>query len=149
MKQLLIAIGLTGLSFSLQAQVADPVSWKFEAKKKADGSYDIVAIATVENPWHIYSQNTGKGPIPTKLIFKVNPLVELQGKPKEIGKLEKVYDPNFKSDVLFYSNTVQFVQAAKLKAKVKTKISGAVEYMVCNDEQCLPPTKKPFDISLQ
>jgi len=136
-------------AFNVFAQPKDPVTWKFEARKKTDGSFDVVATATVQKPWHIYSQYTGSGPIPTKLSFKVSPLITLQGKVNEVGKLEKVYDPNFKSEVLFFSNTVSFVQNIKLKGKAKTNISGIVEYMVCDDEQCLPPTKKSFDISLQ
>jgi thiol:disulfide interchange protein DsbD len=103
----------------------------------------------VESPWHIYSQNTGKGgPIATTVKFKTNPLVTVTGKTNEIGKLEKTYDKNFKTNVLYYSNKVQFVQTIKLKGKVKTNISGTIEYMVCDDSQCLPPTKKNFDLKL-
>ena len=76
-------------------------------------------------------------------------MVAFDGKVAEIGKLEKVNDPNFKSEVLYFSNNVQFVQTAKLKAKATTTVSGTVEYMVCNDEECLPPVKKLFDIKLQ
>jgi thiol:disulfide interchange protein DsbD len=109
-----------------------------------------MATASIANPWHIYSQNTGKGgPIPTKFSFKSNPLLSLNGIVIEKGKLEKVYDNNFKTDVLYYSGNIVFIQNIKLKGKVKTNISGTVEYMVCNDEQCLPPTKKSFDIILR
>ena len=149
MKKLFFILAAVCLAVMVQAQPKDPVSWKYEAKKQADGSYDLVITSTVEKPWHIYSQNTGKGPIPTAIVFKPNPLVTVVGKIKEEGKLEKVYDPNFKSEVLFYSGSVQFVQRIKLKAKVKTNIAGTVEYMVCNDEQCLPPKKVNFEITVQ
>ncbi len=134
---------------NVYAQPKNPVSWKFESKKKSDGVYELIVTATVEKPWHIYSQFTGKGPVPTKFSFKANPLVTLDGKITEIGKLEKVNDPNFKSEVLYFSNSVQFVQTAKLKAKATTSVSGTIEYMVCNDEECLPPVKKSFEIKLQ
>jgi hypothetical protein len=140
----LLFVGFT----TLQAQVQNPVSWKYEAKKKG-ANYEIVITATVDKPWHIYSQNTGKnGPIPTSITFKKNPLVAISGKVVETGKLEKVYDKNFSTDVLFYSNKVVYTQLVKVKAGVKTNVSGTVEYMVCDDEQCLPPTKKTFDIKL-
>jgi len=51
--------------------------------------------------------------------------------------------------VLFYSNKVQFVQTIKVKGAAKTNLSGTVEYMVCDDSQCLPPTKKSFELKLQ
>jgi thiol:disulfide interchange protein DsbD len=141
------ALMLVGFS-TLHTQVKNPVQWQFEAKKKGV-DYEIVLTATVDKPWHIYSQNTGKnGPVPTTFSFKKNPLVTISGKVIETGKLEKVYDKNFSTDVLFYSNKVVFVQLVKVKAGVKTNVSGTVEYMVCDDEQCLPPTKKAFDIKL-
>jgi len=149
MKKTLLALMIVMSVINVYAQPKNPVNWKFESKKKSDGVYELIATATVEKPWHIYSQFTGKGPVPTKFIFKANPLVTMDGKIAEIGKLEKVNDPNFKSEVMFFSNSVQFVQTAKLKAKVTTSVSGTVEYMVCNDEECLPPVKRAFEIKLQ
>lgn len=141
---------LTAGIVSASAQMKNPVSWDYQAVKKSADTYEIVLTATVEHPWHIYSQNTGKGgPIPTAVTFKPNPLVTKNGKVKENGKLEKVFDKNFKTDVLYYSDKVQFVQLVKVKAGIKTNLSGTVEYMVCDDSQCLPPTKKTFDLKLQ
>ena len=131
------------------AQVKNPVEFKYEAKPK-EGGYEVVITALVKKPWHIYSQNTGKsGPVPTEIKFAPNPLIKLIGTPKETGKLEKVYDNAFHTDVLFYSNSVAFTQEVKVKAVIKTNITGTIEYMVCNEDQCLPPTKKSFDIKLQ
>ena len=149
MKKIIIALVVMISVLNVYAQPKNPVSWKFESKKKSDGVYELIVTATVEKPWHIYSQFTGKGPVPTKFSFKANPLVTLDGKITEIGKLEKVNDPNFKSEVLYFSNSVQIVQTAKLKAKATTSVSGTIEYMVCNDEECLPPVKKSFEIKLQ
>jgi len=148
-KILFVVIGMLSCSLFVSAQIKNPVDWKYEAKKK-EGGYQIVITATVKKPWHIYSQNTGKsGPVPTEIKFSPNPLVKLEGSVKETGKLEKIYDNAFHTDVLFYSNTVVFTQEVKVKPGIKTNITGTVEYMVCNDEQCLPPTKKSFDIKLQ
>lgn len=150
MKRILIALvflAVTNISFG---QVNNPVSWNYEAKKKTADTYEIIITATVEHPWHIYSQNTGKGgPIPTSFTFKTNPLITKNGAVKEIGKLEKIFDKNFNTDVLSYSEKVQFVQNVKVKGGIKTNVSGTVEYMVCDDSHCLPPTKKSFDLQLQ
>ncbi len=147
-KLFLIAVAICFITL-VNAQVKNPVDWKYEAHKKREG-YEVVITATVKKPWHIYSQNTGKsGPIPTEIKFAPNPLIKLVGVVKETGKLEKIYDNAFHTDVLFYSNSVVFTQEVKVASGIKTNISGTVEYMVCNDEQCLPPTKKSFDIKLQ
>ena len=148
MKKIILAALFSVTLLATNAQVQNPVKWKYEAKKKGV-NYEVVITATVDKPWHIYSQNTGKnGPIPTTITFKTNPLITLNGKVKEAGKLEKIYDKNFQTDVLFYSGSVVFTQPIKVKAGIKTNISGTVEYMVCDDEKCLPPTKKTFDIKL-
>jgi DsbC/DsbD-like thiol-disulfide interchange protein len=142
-----VSVMMVSLSF---AQLKNPVSWNYEAKKKAKGVYEIVLTATVEHPWHIYSQKTGKGgPVPTSISFKKNPLISSNGDFKEVGKLEKVFDKNFNTDVLFYSDNVSFVQTVKVKNGIKTNLSGTVEYMVCDDSQCLPPVKKTFALTLQ
>lgn len=105
--------------------------------------------ANVEAPWHIYSQFVKKGPIPTTIEFKTNPLVQIKGTAKEIGKLEKNFDKNFDAEISYYSDKVQFVQSVTLKVASKTKLSGTIEYMVCNDEKCLPPISIPFEVVLQ
>ena len=140
-----IATGVLGF-----AQNKDHVSWKFESKKKAANEYTIIITATLDKPWHIYSQNSGKeGPIPTSFSFKKNPLISLLGKTSETGKQEKSYDDLFKTQVIYYNNIVVFTQSIKLKGVVKTTFTGTVDYMLCNDKECTPPTKKTFDISLQ
>ena len=148
MKKFLLVAFTVGFATMVGAQVKNPVEWKYTAEKKGDG-YEVEITATVKKPWHIYSQNTGKsGPVPTTITFAKNPLVTLVGNVREVGKLEKIYDNAFHTDVLFYSNKVVFTQEVKVKAGIRTNITGTVEYMVCDDEQCLPPTKKPFSISL-
>jgi hypothetical protein len=145
----LFSVILTCISIAGIAQIKDPVQWSYSARKKSNNIYELVVTASVPSPWHIYSQNTPKGgPIPTKITYKSNPLISVDGNLKENGKLQKIHDENFGVDVLYYSTKVEFVQTLKLKSAVKTNISGTVEYMVCDDHQCLPPTKKTFDVKL-
>ena len=87
--------------------------------------------------------------MPTSVTFNANPLITTQGSAKENGKLEKRNEPIFGVDVMQYSNTVSFVQTLKLKSTVKTAVTGSVEFMVCNDTQCLPPKTEKFSIPLK
>lgn len=151
MKNLFLSlVAICSISF-VQAQLKkDPVTWTFTVSKKSADTYVVTASAQVPKPWHIYSQNTpAGGPVPTSVKFKANPLVTLVGKTKEAGKMQKVYDENFGVDVLYYSNELVLSQEVKVKNKVKTTLSGTVEYMVCDDKECLPPTRKTFEVSLQ
>lgn len=128
---------------------SNPVKWAFSATKKTTGVYDINLAATVPAPWHIYSQSTPTGgPLPTKISFSQNPLINISGAVAEQGKTKTIHDKNFGVDVIYLNGSVNFVQTVKLKAYVKTSIHGTVEYMVCNDNKCLPPVTIPFDVTL-
>jgi hypothetical protein len=136
--------------FTLQSigQVKDPVKWTATSRKKA-GGYEVVLTATMPKPWHIYSQKTGEGgPVATSFKFSKNPLVSFDGDVKELGALKENYDKLFDTKVKYFGDKVDFVQAVKVKGNVKTNVNVTVEYMTCNDSQCLPPTKKTFNVSL-
>ena len=132
------------------AQVKNPVKWTFSSKKIDASTYEVHLAATIEEGWHIYSQTTPDGgPVKTTIEFTKNPLLTTQGAAKEIGKLEQRFEDLFGVDVKQYSKKVDFVQTVKLKSPVKTSVNGTVEFMTCNDRECLPPTKQQFSISLQ
>jgi hypothetical protein len=135
------------LAFSgMKAQV----QWSFTAKNTSDKSWELHCTAILGAGWHIYSQFTPDGgPIPTSFNFSANPLVEKLGDLKEIGKMDQHHEPLFGVDVKQFSNRVDFVQTVKLKAKIKTVLTGIVKYMLCNNSQCLPPKEQPFSISLK
>lgn len=143
-----LLVAFTSVSFSANAQLKDPVKWTATAKKNGTG-YDVTLVATLPKPWHIYSQHTGEGgPIPTTFSFAKNPLVTFNGAIKEVGQMEEHYDKNFDTKVKSYGNRVEFVQNVKVKGNIKTNVSVTVEYMTCDDTQCLPPTKKTFNVAL-
>ena len=141
---------LTLLPTFLFAQV-NPVSWNFVAKKTGEKTYEVEMKATIAPGWHLYSQSQPADAIaiPTEFVLNPNPLYTLKGKIRELGKMEKYTDKTLGSTAHQYSNTVSFVQTLELKAKVKTALSGTVEYQVCDDEKCLPPKKIPFTVALK
>jgi hypothetical protein len=150
MKKLLLFITLFSISGIAFSQLKDPVKWTYTATKKADKIYEITYTAVIEKPWHIYSQTTPKGgPVPTKFAYKTNPLVTVKGIPKETGSLISKHEEVFDVDVKYFDNKVTFTHTVNLKSAVKTNIAGTIEYMVCNDSQCLPPKKVSFDLTLQ
>lgn len=135
-------------AFNAMAQIKDPVKWTALSRKKANG-YEVVLTATMPKPWHIYSQKTGEGgPVATNFKFTKNPLITFDGEVKELGALKENYDKLFDTKVKYFGDKVDFVQAVKVKGNVKTNVNVTVEYMTCNDTQCLPPTKKSFNVSL-
>lgn len=147
MKQLLPILALF-ITSSVIAQSDKEVQWTFSAKKIADNTYEIHMTARVNDDWHIYSQEAGEGPFSTVFTFSRNPLVNFEGKVKENGRMKKVFEKSFDSEVRYYENSVNFVQIVKLKGKAKTNLAGKVEFMVCNDNRCLPPSAVDFKINI-
>lgn len=150
MKKKLLIILLATLPGFVFAQT-NPVSWTFQSKKTSDKTYEVEMKATIAPGWHLYSQSQPSDAIaiPTEFVINPNPLFTLKGKLKEVGKMEKYTDKTLGTTSHQYSNTVSFVQVLELKAKVKTALTGTVEYQVCDDEKCLPPKKVPFTVALK
>lgn len=148
MKVTLLSLLVTMISAVSLAQSSKEVKWSFSSKKIADKTYEVVLTATVNGSWHIYSQNVGvDGPIPTAFTFTKNPLLVFDGVVKENGKLIKKNEEVWGGEVRYYENKVEFVQKVKIKGG-KTNLAGKVEYMVCNDEKCLPPAETTFSVAI-
>jgi thiol:disulfide interchange protein DsbD len=148
MKKFFLAVMMLFFAIMVQAQINNPVLWTFSAKKTADKTYELQMTATITGNWHLYAQDAGEGPEPTTFKFTPNPLVSFDGKVKEVGKLEKSFDKNFNSVLKYYANKVVFVQKVKVKSAVATVVKGTVNFMVCNDRQCLPPRDVNFTINV-
>jgi len=133
----------------LMAQSSKQVSWVYSAKKIADKTYEVHLTATIGGDYHLYAQDAGgDGPIPTTFTFTKNPLFVADGKVKEVGKLVKKYESAWSHDVKYYEKNVDFVQVVKLKSNVKTSLAGKVEFMVCNDHECLPPADVDIKVAI-
>lgn len=132
------------------AQNLNPVSWSFSSKKIGENLYEVQMTATIQDGWHLYSQNQPKDAIaqPTSFVFNKNPLLEFNGDVKEVGKLEKFVDKELEVSANQYSNKVVFVQKVKLKGKAKTNVTGKLTYQTCDDKKCLPPKTVNLSITL-
>jgi len=147
-KSIILSMALL-VGYALKAQ--NPVSWTFSSKKLSEKTYEIHMTATMQSGWHLYSQTQPEDAVamPTGFTITNNPLVSLDGKIKEVGKMEKFHDAKLDLSANQYSKTVDFVQVVKLKAAVKTNLAGSVEFQTCNDQRCLPPKTVNFSIAIQ
>ena len=150
MKGLVFFLAVVLGTFSAKAQL-NPVSWSFTSKKVADKTYEIHLTATMQSGWHLYSQVQPDDAIAIPTGFKINnnPLLSLEGKIKEIGKMQKFHDAKLEVSANQYADKVDFIQVVKLKANVKTNLTGNVEYQTCDDKKCLPPKTVNFSIAVK
>ena len=151
MKQFFITVFALFAAFTVFAQSgsAKQVKWTYTAKKIAENIYEVRMTANIMGDYHLYAQQAGaEGPIPTSFTFTPNPLLTYDGKVKEVGKMVKKYESAWPGTVNYYEKKVDFVQVIKLKGKVKTSLSGKVEFVVCNDSECLPPSEVEFKVAV-
>ena len=135
-------------SLSLLAQKTNPVEWSFFAEKTGTQEYTITYSADVVPGWYIYSQHTDpSGPIPTGFYANENPAIELVGDVTEEGKKKEGFDALFEVNVIKFSGLVLFRQKLKVKEGA-TNLTGYLEFMACDNEQCLPPQEVEFDIAI-
>ncbi|NIJ46009.1 thiol:disulfide interchange protein DsbD [Wenyingzhuangia heitensis] len=118
------------------AQVFNPVTWTTSVEQNKEGETVLVSTATIEEGWHLYSQFVEDGgPIPTTFYYSGE--VKLIEKTLE-GEGEVVEDPTFGMQLKYFGHKAVFKQVVELKEELST-LKASVEYMVCNDEMCLPP----------
>lgn len=143
-KILVFALSLM-FSLSASSQILKPVKWSYAAKKTSKTEAILYFKATIEDGWHIYSQNVKEGgPVKTTFTFTSAKAYKLSGKtiePIAITKFEKSFEMN----VSYFVKSVIFQQRIKLTGP-KALVKGTLEFMVCDDHQCLPPENIEFSI---
>lgn len=131
---LLTCLGVV-LATITQAQILQPVKWQSSNEYLGNNEFTLLFKATVDDGWHIYSQEVGEdGPLPTTFEF-ANPDVTLVGKIEEVGKAEEGIDPIFETFVRKYKKNVTFKAKVKTK-KSEVKLEVPVTYMSCDATKC-------------
>ena len=131
------------------AKIYDPVKWSFSSEKLNDKEYNLIITAKIEKGWHVYSQFIKEGgPIPTSFKFKPSSDYKLVDKVTESPKAVTAFDKNFNMQIAWHKDQVVFKQKVSLLVP-KTSIAGTLEFMVCNNERCLPPAEVEFTIAIQ
>ncbi|WP_147679028.1 protein-disulfide reductase DsbD domain-containing protein [Algibacter pacificus] len=148
MKKLLILLALVCSANSF-SQILEPVKWSTSVNKISDSEYELIATATIEENWHLYSQTVPEGgPIATSFTFESNGYYLKKGNTKE-EKGHTIHDKIFDMEIKFFELQAVFKQRIKLKGKIPFKVNSTVEFMVCDDARCLPPTEKELSFTIK
>lgn len=145
----MLSIALIGL-LSVLVPSGPPVSWSFTSAPMEDGTTSLQLTAHVDAGWHIYATQLENdlGPIPTTITIFPGDGFSTTGALSE-PEPEEVYDPNFLMNVRYHSGEPVFVQRIAVSGSKPLVVEGEVEFMVCNDKTCLPPTSIPFRFEVQ
>ncbi|MDO5977838.1 protein-disulfide reductase DsbD family protein [Flavivirga spongiicola] len=140
MKKTLLFIILLS-SWFVNSQIHEPVKWSTSVEKLSETEYKLISKASIESGWHLYSQSVPEdGPIPTSFIYD-----DANGAFKIIGNTSEeeghtVDDPVFNMKIKYFENSAVFEQKVEILGD-KSTLNAFVEFMVCDDEKCLPPTE--------
>lgn len=130
-------------------QIFNPVKWSYSVEVAKSGEIELVFTAKIEEGWHLYSQDIPDGgPIPTSFKFNASNKYELVGKVNEPKAIEEE-DPNFGMTLKYFEHEVKFRQKVKAKTDKKFTIDGELEFMVCDDQRCLPPDYLEFKFDIE
>ena len=136
----LITLLLIAFATIANAQIHNPVKWKTAVEKINDNEYYLVATASIEAGWKLYGQNIPpNGPVPTSFKYTQTPTFELVGKTEESKPIVK-HDKVFDMEIAYFYRQAVFKQRIKLLGEVTSiSIKAEVEFMSCDDSNCLPP----------
>lgn len=133
------------------AQIKNPVKFKFDVNPVGKDEYEAVLTATIEDKWHIYSQDLPPDSgIPTEFKITSKQGIQLIGKVQEIGKKHDEFSEAFGAQIVYYSNKVVFKQKFKPKdASKPATITAEIMYQTCNDRVCLAPNTLEFEKQIE
>ncbi|QGK73691.1 protein-disulfide reductase DsbD [Flavobacterium sp. SLB02] len=148
MKKVLITLMLL-LSCSIFGQMYNPVKWTTTVEKISDKEYILKAQATIQSGWHLYGQYIEEGgPSPTAFTFKnTQKKIELIGKTTE-DKGHETVDKIFDMKIKYFEEKAVFAQKIKFTSDEIVNIAAEVEFMVCDDSNCLPPSSEELSFKI-
>ncbi|MCH2199058.1 MAG: thioredoxin family protein [Flavobacteriales bacterium] len=131
-----------------EPEIYEPAKWNFTSMDNGDGTHTIKMVCNLDEGWHLYSQHldNNEGPVPTSFIFTLPDSYATVGETEEETPIVH-YDPNFMMDLAYFEGSPVFLQKIKVDGDLAT-ITAGVDFMVCNDEMCLPPELVEFDVNL-
>ncbi|PRZ00577.1 thiol:disulfide interchange protein DsbD [Marinilabilia salmonicolor] len=146
---LIIWFSLLFSGLTLNAQILEPVKWAFSLNQLSETEYEIIADATIDEGWHLYSSNIPEGgPIATSVTLVNSGENVSAGNLREEPEADVQFDQAFDMELSWFSNEARFILPVTVTGSDVSVLEGYVEFMACDDEQCLPPDRVDFSFVL-
>ena len=122
-----------------QAQMVNPVEWEFSILDVNETEFDVVAMATVDPEYHIYSTKMpALGPLPTIFEFEKSDDFEVVGEARDVTEGELFYDDIFEVEYVQFKGKAIYAQRLKRLTDSAFKVVGTVSGQACKDGMCVP-----------
>ncbi len=147
MKRLKNALLVALLLVTTLQVAAQDVVWSQMTKKVGDNLFEVIFKAEIDEGYYMYDMGPYVGgPNPTSFTFSLSDGVEAVGAVEPLTKAKVAYDEIFAMDIGKYTLEAQFAQKFRVMTPNAT-ILATVEWMVCDDTSCTPPTEEDITIS--
>lgn len=148
MKKLVTLLMLTFLALAVQAQILTPVKWNIKLEDSESAEKTLIFSAKLDAGWHLYDMNLPEGgPISTSFSFENLKGAKTIGTPVASKEATTVFDEQFQMELRWFAGEVSFRQKIEVTDPKHLQVGGYVEYMACNNENCLPPEQEEFAFS--
>ena len=148
MKKFVTLLMLTFLALAVQAQILTLVKWNIKLEDSDSAEKTLVFSAKLDAGWHLYDMNLPEGgPISTSFSFENLKGAKAIGTPIASKEATTVFDEQFQMELRWFAGEVSFRQKIEVTDPKHLQVNGYVEYMACNDENCLPPEQEEFAFS--
>jgi len=124
----------------------DPVKWAFSIQEVDEKEFDLVATATVDPAFHIYSTKMpGLGPNPIVFEFEPSNEYEVVGEARDVLEGEKFYDDIFEVEYVQFKGTAVYAQRLKKLTDNPFIVNGTISGQACKDGSCVQ-VSADFDV---
>lgn len=137
---------------STAQEAIDPVYWSFSIEENGSDTVLVVATASIDEPWHVYSllvsnDPEAMGPMPLEFVLETTDDYKVIGDPEEFSQVITHHDVNFDMELNFFEKELVVKQKVKVYSR-DISIIGSITFMACDDEQCIYPAAIPFEVRL-
>ncbi len=145
-RNLLLSLCALFAALSVSAQ---SVTWKSSVEHLSGDSYRITLEAKIPKGYHMYDMGPyTNGVYATTITITPSEGLTLDGELKPLSEVHRYYDDIYESEIGTYEGTARFAQDVKLSAE-KASAHIVADYMICDDQSCIPPTEAEIDIEIK
>lgn len=147
-KIIIASLFLTMSGYAKGRDATGKVIWECILKRRNNDDGEIHMKAKLADGWRIYALgNNPKSPIIMNFNFSSNKAYQTIGEVTQPTPLSK-YDDLMGMHISYFEQEVLFKQKVKIKLN-SGKIVGKIEFMICNNQVCLPPQTYHFQLAIK
>ena len=134
----LLMVFVAVMPLKMQAQIIDPVQWTFTIEDLNENEFDLVATATIDPQFHIYSTKMPDlAPLPTVFDIQTSEFFEAVGEARDLTDVALYYDDIFETEYKQFAGSAAFAQTFRKLKDGSFPITGEITYQACKDGQCV------------